>query len=158
MLTRSGVAKRLGKSLATVRRMEGVELHPTRDERGVHRFDPDEVEAVARGETSYRGHRADESRGFDEDDAADSLSELLARREAQQRAEEDDLRRLREREEQERRQAIQREVERQVSTRIEQFEKERLLGELLATIEEDDDVLDDDELDELWDIVNELVE
>ena len=48
MLTRSGVARRLGKSIATVRRMEGVELHPTRDERGVHRFDPDEVERIAR--------------------------------------------------------------------------------------------------------------
>lgn len=47
MLTRGGVAKRLGKSIATVRRMEGVELHPVRDERGVHRFDPDEVEQIA---------------------------------------------------------------------------------------------------------------
>jgi len=54
MLTRSGVAKRLGKSIATVRRMEGVELFPRRDERGVCRFDPDEVERVARGERSPR--------------------------------------------------------------------------------------------------------
>jgi hypothetical protein len=52
MLTRSGVAKRLGKSIATVRRMEGIELFPTRDERGIHRFDPEEVERVARGERS----------------------------------------------------------------------------------------------------------
>lgn len=50
MLTRSGVAKRLGKSIATVRRMEGVELHPVVDARGVHRFNPDEVERVARGD------------------------------------------------------------------------------------------------------------
>jgi len=50
MLTRAGVAKRLGRSLATVRRMEGTELHPSVDDRGVHRFDPDEVDAfTARG-------------------------------------------------------------------------------------------------------------
>lgn len=57
MLTRSGVAKRLGKSLATVRRMEGAELHPTRGSNGVHLFDPDEVDAVARGETVDRSRR-----------------------------------------------------------------------------------------------------
>ncbi len=51
MMTRSQVAKRLGKSIATVRRMEGVELFPTRDGRGVFRFDPAEVEAVAAGHT-----------------------------------------------------------------------------------------------------------
>jgi hypothetical protein len=54
MLTRSGVAKRLGKSMATVRRMEGVELFPTRDERGVNWFEPEEVERVARGDRSLR--------------------------------------------------------------------------------------------------------
>ena len=30
--------------------MEGIDLHPARDERGVYRFDPDEVERVARGD------------------------------------------------------------------------------------------------------------
>lgn len=50
MLTRSQVAKRLGKSIATVRRMEGSDLHPKRDERGVFQFDFDEVEAIARAE------------------------------------------------------------------------------------------------------------
>ena len=48
MLTRSQVAKRLGRSIATVRRMEGHELFPTKDERGVHRFDAEEVAKVAR--------------------------------------------------------------------------------------------------------------
>lgn len=46
MLTRAGVAKRLGRSVATVRRMEGIELHPWVDERGVHQFDAGEVDAV----------------------------------------------------------------------------------------------------------------
>lgn len=48
-MTRQQVARRLGKSLATVRRIEGVLLHPTRDSRGIHRFDGAEVEALARG-------------------------------------------------------------------------------------------------------------
>ncbi len=47
-MTRGQVAKRLGKSLATVRRIEGVLLHSTQDSQGVHRFDPDEVETLAR--------------------------------------------------------------------------------------------------------------
>jgi len=47
-MTRQQVAKRLGKSLATVRRLEGVRLRPLQDSRGVHHFDPDEVEALAR--------------------------------------------------------------------------------------------------------------
>lgn len=48
MLTRSQVAKRIGRSIATVRKMEGRTLHPRVDARGVHRFDVVEVEAVAR--------------------------------------------------------------------------------------------------------------
>src|SRR5690349_13236282 len=47
MLTRAQVAKRLGKSIATVRRLEGHALHPTRDERGIHRFDRAEVDQLA---------------------------------------------------------------------------------------------------------------
>jgi hypothetical protein len=43
MLTRSQVARRLGKSVATVRRLEGVELYPRRDWRGGWQFS--EVEA-----------------------------------------------------------------------------------------------------------------
>ena len=48
MLKRSHVAKRLGRSLATVRRLEGVELHPIIDGDGVHLFDEAEVDEVAR--------------------------------------------------------------------------------------------------------------
>jgi hypothetical protein len=60
MLTRAGVARRLGKSIATVRRMEGVELHPEVDDRGVHWFDIREVDTLRRGATN------DERRQFDE--------------------------------------------------------------------------------------------
>ncbi|HEY5375222.1 MAG TPA: hypothetical protein VIK01_16195 [Polyangiaceae bacterium] len=47
-MTRQQVAKRLGKSVATVRRIEGVLLHPARDARGIHRFADEEVEDLAR--------------------------------------------------------------------------------------------------------------
>jgi hypothetical protein len=47
MLTRSQVARRLGKSLATVRRLEGSSLHPRRDDNGVHWFDESEVQRLA---------------------------------------------------------------------------------------------------------------
>lgn len=46
MLTRAQVARRLGKSIATVRRLEGVALHPVIDDEGVHRFDETEVERL----------------------------------------------------------------------------------------------------------------
>lgn len=42
-VTRAEVAKALGCSIPTVRRMEGTVLHPTEDAEGVHRFDPVEV-------------------------------------------------------------------------------------------------------------------
>jgi hypothetical protein len=48
VLTRAGVAKRLQRSIATVRRLEGRELFPWRDARGVHRFNEGEVNALAR--------------------------------------------------------------------------------------------------------------
>jgi len=47
-MTRKQVADRLGRSLATVRRLEGHLLHPRRDARGVHHFDRGEVERLAR--------------------------------------------------------------------------------------------------------------
>jgi hypothetical protein len=47
MMTRTDVARRIGKSVATVRRLEGVELHPIVDEDGVHLFDEAEVERLA---------------------------------------------------------------------------------------------------------------
>ena len=50
MLTRASVAKRLKRSIATVRRMEGRELHPWTDDRGIHRFDSHEVEQLALAE------------------------------------------------------------------------------------------------------------
>lgn len=47
MLTRSQVARRIGRSVATVRRMEGHSLHPDVGPRGLRLFDSDEVEDVA---------------------------------------------------------------------------------------------------------------
>lgn len=46
MLTRAAVAKRLGKSIATVRRLEGRVLFPIVDHRGVRRFHESQVEHV----------------------------------------------------------------------------------------------------------------
>jgi len=64
MLTRAGVAKRLGKSIATVRRLEHVDLHPTRDARGVFRFREEEVEGVARRQARPSGDRRADSAPF----------------------------------------------------------------------------------------------
>jgi hypothetical protein len=47
MLTRSQVARRIGRSVATVRRMEGTSLHPEIGPRGIRLFDVDELEDVA---------------------------------------------------------------------------------------------------------------
>jgi hypothetical protein len=44
----------LGKSVATVRRLEGVLLHPVEDAKGVWRFEPDEVEQLVAGVRSGR--------------------------------------------------------------------------------------------------------
>lgn len=46
-LTRDDVAKRLGISVSTVRRLEGSKLHPLVTANGVRRFKPDDVERVA---------------------------------------------------------------------------------------------------------------
>jgi hypothetical protein len=53
MLTRTQVARRLGRSIATVRRLEGEGLHPVTDERGVHWFDEREVDRLL---FANRGH------------------------------------------------------------------------------------------------------
>lgn len=45
-MTRQHVADRLGVSIATVRRMEGKELHPVVGLDGVRRFESDEVEVL----------------------------------------------------------------------------------------------------------------
>jgi hypothetical protein len=49
MLTRAQVARRLGKSIATIRRLEGTHLFPSRDSRGVNQFHEDEVERFIEG-------------------------------------------------------------------------------------------------------------
>lgn len=46
-MTRGQVARRLGKSIATVRRLEGVLLNPVQDELGVWHFDDAEVDRLA---------------------------------------------------------------------------------------------------------------
>jgi hypothetical protein len=45
--TRDGVAKRLGVSVSTVRRLEGSKLHPLIDDNGVRRFRASDVERYA---------------------------------------------------------------------------------------------------------------
>lgn len=45
-LKRGEVARRLRKSVATVRRLEGHILFPSRDQRGIYRFDEWEVERL----------------------------------------------------------------------------------------------------------------
>ncbi len=46
LLTRGQVARRLGTSLSTVRRMEGEQLKPIIGPRGVHYFEETEIQAV----------------------------------------------------------------------------------------------------------------
>lgn len=46
-LSRQDVARILGVSTSSVRRLEWDQLHPVQDQRGIWRFDPQEVEAVA---------------------------------------------------------------------------------------------------------------
>jgi hypothetical protein len=48
VLTRSEVARRLNRSIATVRRLENLVLHPIRGRNGVRLFDPLEVEILVR--------------------------------------------------------------------------------------------------------------
>jgi len=58
-MTRGEVARYLGKSIATVRRIEGCHLHPHRDANGVFDFEPTEVrelrKALNRGELRLTG-------------------------------------------------------------------------------------------------------
>jgi hypothetical protein len=54
-LRRTEVARRLGVSLTTLRRMEGTHLHPATGPDGIHLFDEAEVEAAV---ITYRGIRA----------------------------------------------------------------------------------------------------
>ena len=54
MLTRAGAARVLGKTVSTVRRLEGEVLFPQVDARGVHWFDPRRVERVAERMRDFR--------------------------------------------------------------------------------------------------------
>lgn len=80
-LTRSDVAKALRCSISTVRRLEGVELHPTEDADGVHRFDPLEVihlvnDRSARAvDPSKEGER--DARVFEMMDAGKGVREIV---------------------------------------------------------------------------------
>ena len=78
-LTRIQVARRLGKSIATVRRLEGRVLFPHRDWRGVHRFDEWEVERLQRNPDRLKQHAR--SRWFQR-----ALEGRRARRPAKKRA------------------------------------------------------------------------
>ena len=57
-LTRSQVAELLAISVATVRRLEGRELHPALDDRGRNLFDRDEVDRLAVKRSARRTARA----------------------------------------------------------------------------------------------------
>ena len=133
MLTRSGVAKRLGKSIASVRRMEGVELHPVRDERGVHRFDPVEVEQVAGLQADARlGH------GGELEELRAELGELRQweeeRSQREWEREQQAERERREKQERERQREEQRQAEQRQRTELE-AENTRLREELAAAAE-----------------------
>jgi len=56
MITRAEVAKRLGKSVATVRRLEGVVLFPHTRGNGDRLFDEEEVERLRENPTLIRDH------------------------------------------------------------------------------------------------------
>jgi hypothetical protein len=159
MLTRSGVAKRLGKSIATVRRMEGHELHPVKDENGVHRFDPEEVAEVARSRRSESV--ADDSEAqleqVQQERVAEELDWLQWQR--QQRAEWARREEERVREEVRRRAELQAELER----RREEHARQELVTaqvELLETVESltprDWSRLDESEREELEALLDEI--
>jgi hypothetical protein len=82
MLTRSQVAKRLGKSIATVRRLEGSALHPIQDRDGVHRFDAREVDAVKHGRSSSFTVQWTPARAADESDDDAPLESTRSEEEA----------------------------------------------------------------------------
>jgi hypothetical protein len=84
-MTRGQVARYLGKSIATVRRIEGRHLHPRRDANGVFRFRPAEVRELRRalkcGELRLTriNFARDHARSTDDrpvDSAADALVSL----------------------------------------------------------------------------------
>ena len=52
-LTRDDVAKRLGVSISTVRRLEGARLHPLIDDKSVRRFKASDVERLAKQDFTF---------------------------------------------------------------------------------------------------------
>jgi hypothetical protein len=80
MMTRGQVAKRLGVSVAAVRKFEGTELHPEmRGRRWI--FDPTEVDGLARLRARGGGRLAtpfngEGSKGSDPDDGTRDIDEL----------------------------------------------------------------------------------
>lgn len=79
-LTRTEVAKPLGISTSSVRRMEFDRLHPVADEHGVWRFDPAEVAAVTTVGRRRRGARKTRSARGREGRMAAKVFALFARR------------------------------------------------------------------------------
>lgn len=176
MLTRSGVAKRLGKSLATVRRMEGFELHPRKNQAGVHLFDPAEVDRVARGETNRdHSHRLSDltqrgiiEEGEDEDGmSADEYEELLEEYEIDA-ARERKLRReaeqalCDERQARERAGALANQQVREALHRAEQADRDATAFQIVTFLDSLSDrdlaALDDDDRKELMGLLREATE
>ena len=84
MLTRGQVARRIGRSLATVRRLEGSKLHPLVTSNRVRLFDPKEVDQVARevattGRALGGGTPFDAAPDTDEDDEHEAPVNLHVR-------------------------------------------------------------------------------
>jgi septal ring factor EnvC (AmiA/AmiB activator) len=148
MMTRGQVAKRLGKSVATVRRMEGRELHPSRDRNGVFQFDPAEVERVAQGRGDHTGAHArrsswlndtigDRAAGDDDDEDEIEPPSALA---FEERAPESAL--AREHEERERRQRDADDRVRAAEQRVNELRHEAEVLEFVAAQRELVEVLD----------------
>ena len=78
-LTRSEAAARLGVSTSTIRRMEFDVLHPEQDDRGVWRFDPDELAALPAKYVRKGPHTSATSRPTDEARAIAKRGRLAAR-------------------------------------------------------------------------------
>jgi hypothetical protein len=81
-VTRKQVAQRLGKSVATVRRLEGVLLHPREDGHGRYHFDATEVEQLAErieaGEIAPWQHLRAAGTSLEQGTAGDFVPDCLA--------------------------------------------------------------------------------
>jgi hypothetical protein len=81
-LTRQQVANRLRVSIATVRRMEGRELHPQKNDKGVWTFDASEVMRLAESRVTTRKIRKNDegeiaARVFELFDSGCDLPEIV---------------------------------------------------------------------------------